>query len=102
MHEADEVLFEIRGHVALITLNRPSKLNAWTTPMREHIIEALTRYNDDDQIGAIVMTGAGERAFSAGQDLGEAHDFDGERAVVWVKEWQRYYAAIRNLQKPLV
>jgi enoyl-CoA hydratase/carnithine racemase len=97
-----DVLFDMQGRVALITLNRPTKLNAWTTPMREQIIAALDRYNDDDAVGAIVMTGAGDRAFSAGQDLSEAHDFDGARAVEWVKEWQRYYAAIRNLKKPIV
>ncbi|BBP99894.1 enoyl-CoA hydratase [Burkholderia sp. SFA1] len=99
---SEDVLFSNHGRVAVITLNRPERLNAWTTPMREKIIAALDRFNDDDEVAAIIMTGAGNRAFSAGQDLSEAHDFDGERAVAWVKEWQRYYAALRNLKKPLV
>jgi len=98
----EDVLFSSHGRVAVITLNRPERLNAWTTPMRNKIIDALDRYNDDDEVAAIIMTGAGNRAFSAGQDLSEAHDFDGERAVEWVKEWQRYYAALRGLKKPLV
>ena len=98
----DDVLFSSHGRVAVITLNRPERLNAWTTPMRNKIIDALDRYNGDDEVAAIIMTGAGNRAFSAGQDLSEAHDFDGERAVEWVKEWQRYYAALRGLKKPLV
>ncbi|SAL75308.1 short chain enoyl-CoA hydratase [Caballeronia terrestris] len=98
----EDVLFSSHGRVAVITLNRPEKLNAWTTPMRETIIEALERFNDDEGVAAIIMTGAGNRAFSAGQDLSEAHDFDGARAVVWVKEWQRYYAALRGLKKPLI
>jgi enoyl-CoA hydratase/carnithine racemase len=97
-----DILIDIQGAVAVITLNRPAKLNAWTTPMRNEIIEALQRFEADDAIRAIIMTGAGDRAFSAGQDLSEAHDFDGERAVAWVGEWQRYYAALRGLSKPLV
>lgn len=97
-----DILIDIQGAVAVITLNRPAKLNAWTTPMRNEIIEALERFEADDAIRAIIMTGAGDRAFSAGQDLSEAHDFDGERAVAWVGEWQRYYAALRGLSKPLV
>ncbi|MEJ8320966.1 enoyl-CoA hydratase/isomerase family protein [Pseudomonas oryzihabitans] len=97
-----DILIDIQGAVAVITLNRPGKLNAWTTPMRNEIIEALERFEADDAIRAIIMTGAGDRAFSAGQDLSEAHDFDGERAVAWVGEWQRYYAALRGLSKPLV
>lgn len=99
---SEDVLFSNEGRVAVITLNRPERLNAWTTPMREKIIEALERFDADGEVAAIIMTGAGNRAFSAGQDLSEAHDFDGERAVAWVKEWQRYYAALRNLSKPLV
>lgn len=97
-----DILIDIEGAVAVITLNRPGKLNAWTTPMRNEIIEALERFEADDAIRAIIMTGTGDRAFSAGQDLSEAHDFDGERAVAWVGEWQRYYAALRGLSKPLV
>jgi len=97
-----DILIDIQGAVAVITLNRPAKLNAWTTPMRNEIIAALERFEADDAIRAIIMTGAGDRAFSAGQDLSEAHDFDGERAVAWVGEWQRYYAALRGLSKPLV
>ncbi|WP_118185869.1 enoyl-CoA hydratase/isomerase family protein [Paraburkholderia phosphatilytica] len=99
---SDDVLLSRNGRVAVITLNRPDRLNAWTTPMRESIIEALQRYDADSEVAAIIMTGAGNRAFSAGQDLSEAHDFDGERAVAWVKEWQRYYTALRSLSKPLV
>lgn len=99
---SEEILLSNHGRVAVITLNRPERLNAWTTPMREQIIAALERFDADDGVAAIVMTGAGDRAFSAGQDLSEAHDFDGERAVAWVKEWQRYYTVLRSLKKPLV
>jgi enoyl-CoA hydratase/carnithine racemase len=99
---SEPVLLSRHRRVGVITLNRPERLNAWTTPMRERIIEALEAFDADPAIGALIMTGAGDRAFSAGQDLSEAHDFDGERAVRWVREWERYYCALRGLSKPLV
>ena len=64
----DAVLLERRGAVGLITLNKPAKLNAWDRPMRDQIVAALRRYDADEGVRAVVMTGAGERAFSAGQD----------------------------------
>ncbi|AKZ61294.1 enoyl-CoA hydratase [Herbaspirillum hiltneri N3] len=90
------------GNVAVITLNRPEKLNAWNTEMRAEIIAALKRSDQDAAIGAIIMTGAGDRAFCAGQDLEEAHGFDEQRADEWMTEWENYYRTLRSLKKPLV
>jgi len=62
------VLYERRDAVALVTLNRPDRLNAWTPAMAEAQAAAITRANDDAGVGAIVMTGAG-RGFCAGADM---------------------------------
>jgi enoyl-CoA hydratase/carnithine racemase len=59
---------ERRGAVALITLNRPERLNAWTPQMASEQADAIRAANDDDAVGAIVMTGAG-RGFCAGADM---------------------------------
>jgi enoyl-CoA hydratase/carnithine racemase len=59
---------ERRGAVALITLNRPERLNAWTPRMASEQADAIRAANDDDAVGAIVMTGAG-RGFCAGADM---------------------------------
>lgn len=96
------VLFEIVGPVGVIRLNKPAKLNAWDKPMRDAIIAGLRRYDTDAAIGAVVMTGTGERAFSAGQDLTEAHDFDEDRAEAWIREWEAFYGLLRRLTKPIV
>ncbi len=56
------------GEVALITLNRPDKLNAWTPTMADEQARAISAANDDPTIGAIVMTGSG-RGFCAGADM---------------------------------
>lgn len=99
---APHILVETRDRVGLITLNKPAKLNAWDRPMRNDIVAALRAFDGDPDIGAVVMTGAGERAFSAGQDFAEAHDFDEERAESWVREWEMFYATLRRLTKPIV
>lgn len=88
--------------VAIITLNRPEVMNAWHAPMRQEITETLARLNGDAGVRAIVMTGAGDRAFCAGQDLNETKTFDPDRAAEWIEEWRRMYGTIRGLDKPLV
>lgn len=87
--------------IGVLTLNRPDRLNAWNSEMRNEIIAALKEFDADPNIASIVMTGAG-RAFSAGQDLAEAHGFDSARAVEWIGEWENYYKTLRNLSEPLV
>lgn len=64
----DEVLYETRGRVGLVTLNRPEVLNAFSMTMYEGLIETLRRAGADEDVGAIVITGAG-RAFSSGADV---------------------------------
>ena len=98
----NHILLDRRGAVGLLTLNKPGKLNAWDKPMRDDIVAALLAWDADDSIRAVVITGAGERAFSAGQDFAEAHDFDAERAEAWVREWERFYGTLRRLTKPIV
>ena len=92
----------ISERVACITLDRPDRLNAWDKAMRDAIVAAVERYTADDGVGAVILTGAGNRAFCAGQDLEEAHGFDADRAEVWIREWETYYNALRSLTKPLI
>jgi enoyl-CoA hydratase/carnithine racemase len=99
---ADFILRETRGAVALLILNRPDVLNAWHRPMREMLVAALEAAEADQAIRAIVLTGAGDRAFGAGQDLNETKTFDPDRAEEWIHEWERLYGTIRGLSKPLV
>ncbi len=62
------ITFESQAPVALITLNRPGRLNAWTPAMSEEMANAIARSNKDRDIGAIVVTGEG-RGFCAGADI---------------------------------
>ncbi len=63
-----EILYAVEDHVLTITLNRPEKLNAFTGRMMFELLDALDRADADDEVRAIIFTGAG-RAFCAGADL---------------------------------
>jgi enoyl-CoA hydratase/carnithine racemase len=64
----EQILYEKNGPVLTITLNRPDKLNAYTALMQAEIIQALDAADADDDVRAIIFTGAG-RGFCAGADL---------------------------------
>lgn len=96
------VLHERHGSVAILTLNRPKILNAWHRPMRDRLRELLDVCENDAACRAIVLTGAGDRAFGAGQDLNETKSFGEAQAEEWIEEWRRLYLRIRTLSKPLI
>jgi enoyl-CoA hydratase/carnithine racemase len=65
----DELLIEQRGHVAIFTINRPEARNAFNRATALALDEALTNAAENDDIWVVVLTGAGDKAFSAGMDL---------------------------------
>jgi 2-(1,2-epoxy-1,2-dihydrophenyl)acetyl-CoA isomerase len=74
----ETILYERRGRIGLITLNRPEKLNAWNPRMEGEFIDAVNGASTDRQVGALVVTGAG-RAFCAGGDISRWSDDLGAR-----------------------
>lgn len=68
------VLVEKRGPVGIATLNRPEKHNAMSAALGQQLFDAIEAFEADDEIAVIVLTGAGERAFSAGGDMTEVRD----------------------------
>ncbi len=69
----ETILYERRGRIGVITLNRPEKLNAWNPRMEGEFIDAVNRASTDREVGALVVTGAG-RAFCAGGDISRWSD----------------------------
>lgn len=67
----DLVLLEKADGVATVTLNRPQAMNALSKALRSRLFEVMTAIDADDEVRAVVLTGAGERAFTAGLDLKE-------------------------------
>lgn len=94
-----DVLFEIDGPIAIITLNRPQKLNAVTPEMADAVVEAVNECNDSDTIRCVIVTGAGEKAFCAGSDIRELDTYE----TPWqFRNRPDYCDAIRRLLKPSI
>ena len=73
----DDILFETRGALGLVTLNRPEALNALTLDMIHALRDRLGAWQGDDSISAVLIRGAGEKAFCAGGDIRALYDLDG-------------------------
>jgi enoyl-CoA hydratase len=67
----ETLLVERVGRVAILTINRPDKLNALNEQVRTDMLEILGQIQTDDSVGVVVITGAGEKSFIAGADIGE-------------------------------
>ncbi|MGI8670898.1 MAG: enoyl-CoA hydratase/isomerase family protein, partial [Aridibacter sp.] len=71
MPNYETILVEKREGVAVITINRPDKLNALNSKVHEEGVAALDELSNDDEIRVVVFTGAGEKSFIAGADISE-------------------------------
>src|SRR5437899_938076 len=96
------IVWEQTENVVVITLNRPRVLNALNRALKGELADALTRIKSDESIRAVVITGASEQAFSAGQDLSEAKDMSGPEAEEWVREFELLYDQVRMLDVPVI
>jgi enoyl-CoA hydratase/carnithine racemase len=96
------VKLDQRDGIAIVTLNRPESLNAVNRALREALIETLKEVNVDDGVRAVVIKGAGERAFCSGQDLAEASQYGMDDVDEWLTRQHAMYQAVRDLDKPCV
>lgn len=97
------ILTDVADGIATLTLNKPQKMNAWDTPMRGEVMAALKAWNADPKVRAVILTGSGDRAFSAGQDLEETEKFQGGKAGAdWFASWRAFYDTLRDLDKPTI
>ena len=99
----EDILFERRGAVALVTLNRPEALNALTHEMALTLEAALSGWQDDAGVTCVVIQGAGERAFCAGGDIRRLYDegrAGGRYPYNFYRDEYRLNAAIFHYPKP--
>ena len=96
------VTTERAGEIAIVRLNRPEKLNAINAEIRRELPLALAPVNADPAIRAVIITGAGDRAFSAGQDLEEGASYAIDDVDRWFTELHSMHASVRALDKPSV
>ena len=97
----ETILVDREGRVAILTINRPDKLNALSQQVRDEVLAALDELATDDGIGVVVITGAGDKAFIAGADIAE---FAG-RSPMDQREAMRFpriYDAMAGYPKPVI
>ncbi|MEM5431265.1 enoyl-CoA hydratase [Cupriavidus oxalaticus] len=96
----ENILVETRGRVGLVTLNRPKALNALNDALMDELGAALTAFDQDEGIGAIVITGS-DRAFAAGADIGMMAKYsfmDVYKGDYITRNWE----TIRKIRKPVI
>lgn len=100
MGSYQHIIVSTHGHAGLITLNRPKVLNALNSELMSELVEALKAFDQEDHIGAIVITGC-DKAFAAGADIAEMADksfADVYQSQFITREW----AEIEKIQKPII
>ncbi|MGJ5206713.1 crotonase/enoyl-CoA hydratase family protein [Bradyrhizobium sp. HKCCYLR20261] len=102
----EPVLFHLSDRIALLTLNRPDRLNALDYALIDALMAALDRIETDPAVRAVILTGAGDRAFSAGADIDEFSKSvaDGRAAALrdFVRRGQAMTARLEAFQKPVI
>lgn len=96
------ILVEIQESVAVITLNRPERLNAHNLALTDELEDALTELETSDQTGAVVITGAGDKAFCAGADIHELTHLSPEQLILRQQNIMQWTAHIADYCKPVI
>lgn len=97
-----DVLYEVADRVATITINRPEVLNAFRLKTIEELTQAFDAADDDPNVRVVVLTGAGDRAFSTGGDVEMEDEFDGKAGRHVGRVLIRLAEAIRGTGKPVI
>ncbi len=96
------LLFEVRDRIAVITINRPDKLNALNAEAKRELSQVLETVRTDRGIDVLILTGAGDKAFVAGTDIGELTELTKESGTVFASDGQAVFNMIENLGKPVI
>ena len=100
--EYQDIVYEKKGHVAKVTINRPKVLNAFSGRTCLEMVEAFHDAADDPWIGVLVLAGAGERAFCVGGDLNWEAEATLEEGVIAMGPHTNVYTALSHVPKPTI
>jgi enoyl-CoA hydratase len=98
----ETLLTEADGGIAVVTINRPAKLNALNALAKEELRQHFASLKNDPAVDVVIITGAGEKAFVAGTDIGELRGLDGASGKAFSEGGQAVFDAISNLGKPVI
>ncbi|MDK9698565.1 MAG: enoyl-CoA hydratase-related protein [bacterium] len=96
------LLVEVSERIALVTINRPEALNALSTKVIEEIHDFATKAKSDPEIGGIIVTGAGEKAFVAGADITELNTLDAANGKKYSENGNTAFRCLETLPKPVI
>lgn len=96
------IIYDKSEGIAQITLNRPEALNAWSKELAKEFLTALEDAGNDSEVKVVVITGAGEKAFSAGADIKAMVGMDAIKARDLSKMGYKICNAIENTEKPVI
>ncbi len=96
------ILLEIKNHTALVTVNRPDKLNALNGQTIDELEDVFHSIKNNPEVFVVVITGSGEKAFVAGADIAELNKLDVISAKEFSDKGNRVFRAIETLDKPVI
>jgi enoyl-CoA hydratase len=96
------ILFEIKNHTGIITINRPDKLNALNGQTINELEDIVNSIKNNPDVFVVVITGSGEKAFVAGADISELNKLDVISAKEFSEKGNRVFRAIETLDKPVI
>ncbi len=98
----ENILFEVRDGVGVLTFNRPKALNALNPATIEELNDVIERVRNDDAVRVLVLTGAGEKAFVAGADITQFPKMNPLEARSFAERGQEVFAKLEQLPKPVI
>ncbi len=98
----ENLIFKVREKVARITINRPKVLNALNTRTMDELDTVITKIEQNKKIRAVIVTGAGEKAFVAGADISEIEILDGANGKVFAQRGQAIFSRLAGLDIPVI
>jgi len=96
------LLVEIKETIALVTINRPDKLNALSKETLQELDNVFSQFKTDNNVDCVIITGAGEKAFVAGADISELSKQEGKSGEKFAEFGQSVFNKIENLGKPVI
>lgn len=96
------LLIEIKDKIAIVTINRPDKLNALNSQTMGELKSTFTELNNTDDVYIVILTGSGEKAFVAGADISELNKLDMISGKEFSEKGQDVFNTIENLNKPVI
>lgn len=96
------ILVSSRDRIAFVTINRPDKLNALNKACKDELKDLFTALKGDQETDVVILTGAGEKGFVAGTDIGELLSLDAQSGKQFAEDGQSIFDLIQHLGKPVI